>query len=105
MAKGRKTGGRVKGTPNKDNPLKGYLAAHSLKYFEPRQQEELGIVCSDFEVDLANMRADERVTAELKLLKYHTPEMKSTDIDMTITDAAKTIEDRLSELCGDGDDD
>jgi hypothetical protein len=104
MAKGRKTGGRVKGTPNKDNPLKGYLAAHSLHYFQPRQQED-GTICSDFEVDLVNMRADERVTAELKLLKYHTPEMKSTDIDMTISDAARTIEDRLSELCGDSDSD
>ena len=40
MAKGRKTGGRKKGTPNKDNPLKGYLREHSLKYFEPRVQTD-----------------------------------------------------------------
>lgn len=40
MAKGRKTGGRQKGTPNKDNPLKGYLKAHSLAYFEPRTQTD-----------------------------------------------------------------
>ena len=40
MAKGRKTGGRTKGTPNKDNPLKGYLRAHSLSYFEPRLQTD-----------------------------------------------------------------
>ena len=38
MAKGKKTGGRVKGTPNKENPLKGYLRAHSLAYFEPKPQ-------------------------------------------------------------------
>ena len=31
--KGKKTGGRVKGTPNKDNPLKGFIRAHSEKYF------------------------------------------------------------------------
>ena len=40
MAKGRKTGGRQKGTPNKENPLKGYLRAHSLAYFEPRVQTD-----------------------------------------------------------------
>lgn len=40
MAKGKKTGGRQKGTPNRDNPLKGYLRAHSLAYFEPRVQTD-----------------------------------------------------------------
>lgn len=40
MAKGKKTGGRQKGTPNKENPLKGYLRAHSLAYFEPRVQTD-----------------------------------------------------------------
>lgn len=40
MAKGKKTGGRQKGTPNKENPLKGYLRAHSLSYFEPRVQTD-----------------------------------------------------------------
>ena len=40
MAKGKKTGGRTKGTPNKENPLKGYLRAHSLSYFEPRVQTD-----------------------------------------------------------------
>jgi hypothetical protein len=98
--KGLKTGGRQKGTPNKDNPLKGYLAAHSLKYFEPHEQED-GSVCSDFEVDLANMRTYERVAAELKLLKFHTPEMKSTELDLSIGDVAQTIEDRLFDLAGD----
>lgn len=40
MAKGKKTGGRQKGTPNKENPLKGYIRAHSLAYFEPRVQTD-----------------------------------------------------------------
>ena len=38
--KGIKTGGRQKGTPNKENPLKGYIRAHSLSYFEPRVQTD-----------------------------------------------------------------
>lgn len=40
MAKGKKTGGRQKGTPNKENPLKGYLRAHSMAYFAPRPQTD-----------------------------------------------------------------
>lgn len=40
MAKGKKTGGRQKGTPNKENPLKGYLRAHSMAYFAPRLQTD-----------------------------------------------------------------
>lgn len=38
--KGKKTGGRQKGTPNKENPLKGFLRAHSLSYFEARVQTD-----------------------------------------------------------------
>lgn len=40
MAKGKKTGGRQKGTPNKDNPLKCVLRAHSEAYFTPRVQTD-----------------------------------------------------------------
>lgn len=40
MAKGKKTGGRQKGTPNKDNPLKGLMRDHSIRYFEPRIQTD-----------------------------------------------------------------
>lgn len=140
MAKGKKTGGRQKGTPNKENPLKGYLRAHSLAYFEPRiqtdpitggareiqrqrlVQDEEGNVykvidliplidnasghplnISDFEADMIALSPNERVTAELRLLKFHTPEMKAIDMDMTLNDANETIEDRLRVLCGEDD--
>ena len=132
--KGKKTGGRQKGTPNKDNPLKGYLRAHSLKYFEPRiqtdpitgnareiqrqrltQDEEGNIYkvidlipltdptgfplnISDFEADLIAMSPNERTMAELRLLEFHTPKMKSVDIDMEVNGTVVTIEDRLREL-------
>lgn len=96
MALGRKTGGRQKGTPNKQNPLKGYLSAHSMKYFEP-SEENNGL--SQFEADLLAMKPEDRVQAEIKLLKYHTPEMKSTEVDLTIDeDENKTMDERLAEL-------
>ena len=131
MAKGKKTGGRTKGTPNKENPLKGYLRAHSLSYFEPKPQidtngnprkidftdKEGAIletivltnadgtprVMSDFDVDMLTMQANERVNAELRLLEFHTPKMKAVEVDMDMRASVITIEDRLRELCGETD--
>lgn len=133
MAKGKKTGGRQKGTPNKENPLKGYLRAHSLAYFEPKPQTDTdgsprkieftdkeGVVVStivlrnadgsprvmsDFEVDMLMMGANERVNAELRLLEFHTPKMKAVEVDMDMRASVVTIEDRLRELCGETDQD
>lgn len=121
-------GGRQKGTPNKENPLKGFLRAHSYAYFEPKPQteedgtprkltfrDEDGViyetiplvdasgnprVMSDFDVDMMILDANERITAELRLLEYHTPKMKSVDVDMNVNDTAHTIEDKLRELSG-----
>lgn len=131
MAKGKKTGGRQKGTPNKDNPLKGYLRAHSLAYFEPKLQTEAngkprtidfidkdGVVLSsktladangnpiemsDFDVDMMLLDSNERVNAELRLLEFHTPKMKAVEVDMDVHGSVVTIEDRLRELCGETD--
>lgn len=133
MAKGIKTGGRQKGTPNKENPIKGYLRAHSLAYFEPKPQTDsdgsprevkyrdkdgavIDIVCladadgnprqlSDFDVDMMLLDPNERVNAELRLLEFHTPKMKAVEVDMDIHGSVRTIEDRLRDLCGETDED
>lgn len=133
MAKGKKTGGRQKGTPNKENPLKGYLRAHSLAYFEPKPQvgadgnprkidftDKDGIILysrvladadgnpidmSDFDVDMMLLDSNERVSAELRLLEFHTPKMKAVEVDMDVHGSVITIEDRLRELCGETDED
>lgn len=141
MAKGKKTGGRQKGTPNKENPLKGFLRAHSLAYFEPRVQTDpitggsreiqrqrlvqdkegnvhkvidlipltdhtsgLPLNISDFEADMIALCPNERVSAELRLLEFHTPKMKAVEVDMDVHGTAITIEDRLRDLCGETDD-
>lgn len=99
----------MKGTPNKENPLKGYIRSHSMDYFEPRprKNEETGqeIVVSQFELDILALAPDDRVAAELRLLKFHMPEMKAIDMDMTVSETAKTIEERLAELAGEEDED
>ena len=106
--KGMKTGGRKKGTPNKENPLKGFIRAHSMAYFEPTQTIEgdgNSRPMSQFEIDMAQLTPDDRVNAELRLLEFHTPKMKAIDMDMTANVNVLTIEDKLRTLCGEDEDD
>lgn len=119
-------GGRAPGTPNKENPLKGYLRAHSLEYFKPKPQinsdgtpreipiyvdgvkvkvlilndsEGNPLVMSDFDVDMLQLKDVERVNAEIRLLEFHTPKMKSVDVDVDLHGSASlSIEARLSQL-------
>ena len=141
MAKGYKTGGRQKGTPNKNNPIKDILIGHSLEYFERRIQtdhvtgnpreiersrlaqdpegniykviDKIPLVnsdgfplnMSDFEADLLALGPADRVAAELKILEYHTPRLKSQDINMEVNVGPRTIEDTLAALCGETDED
>lgn len=108
--KGKKTGGRQKGTPNKENPLKGYLRTHSMEYFEPRlvhdEDTETLRSMSQFEIDISMLAPDDRVNAELRLLEFHTPKMKAIDMDMNAHVSIRTIEDKLRALAaGDDSDD
>jgi hypothetical protein len=96
--KGRKTGGRQKGTPNKDKPerraIKQLLQLHSLAYITPGPD---GV--SDLERDLVEMEPAQRAAVEVKLLEFHTPKMQATSVDARIKEANVTIEDRLIMLC------
>lgn len=94
--RGKKTGGRKKGTPNKDNPLKGYMREHSLAYFAPDPANKDGLSC--FDLDMMQLDPSDRVLAELKLLKFHTPEMKSVDMDMSVSSGADSLAERLASL-------
>lgn len=132
MAQGRKTGGRQKGTPNKPNPLKERLRAHSTAYFEPRPQTNMDgsprtiefrdkegvvynsvvladadgnpLVISDFDIDMMMMEPKDRATIHEKLLRYHTPPMQSVSADLSLTtDPSTTIEARLRLLADQND--
>lgn len=95
--KGKKTGGRVKGTPNKLTPekraIKQLLQKHSLEYMTPTRD---GL--SDFERDLEQMTPVDRAAMEIKILEFHTPKMQATSIDARLNEAKITIEDRLIRL-------
>ena len=93
MAKGYKTGGRKKGTPNANNPIKVPLRVHSLRYYTP---DESGF--SQFDRDVALLEPRDRVAAEAKILEFHTTKMQATSVDVSMADTRLTIEDRLIEL-------
>ena len=93
--KGKKTGGRVKGTPNKDNPLKGFIRAHSEKYFTEPVENGL----TQFELDQMSLTAEDRVSAELRLLEFHQAKLKAVDANINTHNVSLTIEDKLRELC------
>lgn len=130
MAQGRKTGGRQKGTPNKPNPLKEHLRAHSMAYFAPRPQtngdgtprklefsntegdstvvlqdaDGNPLVVSDFEVDMMMMEAKDRAAIQERLLRYHTPQMQSVSAEVSLSgDITTTIEERLAQLAAEND--
>lgn len=66
-----------------------------MGYFRPNPNNPDGI--SDFEADLKELTPAERVNAEIRMLKYHMAELKSIEMDTTLT-VHKTIEDKLLEL-------
>lgn len=132
MAQGRKTGGRQKGTPNKPNPLKEHLRAHSAAYFEPKPQTNMDgsprtiefrdkegvvyntvvladmdgkpLIISDFDIDMMMMEPKDRATIQEKLLRYHTPQMQSVSAEVSLAgEITTTIEQRLKDLAADND--
>lgn len=106
----QKTGGRAKGTTNKDSQLKTMLHEHSSYYFEKNiraEDADLGTewaekhhdeLFSNFELDLMRMKATDRVKAEIELLSFHTPKMQAISADMSVKDADNTITERIKRL-------
>lgn len=90
-------GGRTAGTPNKEKPLKTFLRSHSLAYFIPDEKTGRSL----YDNDIMQLEPKERVSAELALLKFHTPLMQATAVDMSLSDSSHTLTDRLTELAKD----
>lgn len=86
--KGKKTGGRVAGTPNKVSAKVREAMANVLdNYFGSKK----------FAEDMNSLDPKDRVAAMEKFASYVSPKLQSTTVDMAI-EAPKTIEDRLKEL-------
>lgn len=112
--RGRNGGGRKKGTPNKEKPLKEFLREHSTEYFEPRltaddfkhdemlycalQQAYGDSLFSRYDLDVIGLKASDRVKAELDLLKFHTPQMQSVSADVDMKNNDNTFANRLGKI-------
>ena len=91
MAKGKKTGGRQAGTPNKASAaVRGAIAKMLDDYF----------TSGTFANDIAELEPKDRVAAMEKFTAYAVPKLQSTTIDATV-EKKNTIEDKLIELAED----
>lgn len=94
MAKGKKTGGRVAGTPNKTSAAVRQAISKMLDgYFNSET----------FVNDIADLDPKDRVAAMEKFAAYVAPKLQTTTLDVAV-ETKKTIEDRLVELSGDEED-
>ena len=91
--KGKKTGGRVAGTPNKTSAVvRGAIAKMLDGYFNSET----------FAQDIAELDPKDRVAAMEKFAAYVAPKLQTTTLDVA-SETKKTIEDKLVELSGDDD--
>lgn len=75
-----------------------------MQYFTPSVEETdetgrpTGRTLSQFDIDCDSLQPEARADLEIKLLKFHTPQMQSTSVDMTVADANQTLSERLARL-------
>ena len=87
--KGKKTGGRQKGTPNKTtSTIREAIAAQWQRYQDSGQ----------FTEDLDALDPQTRAVIMERYAQYVPPKIKSVDVDMK-QQVRLTIEDRLAALC------
>lgn len=87
--KKKKTGGRVKGTPNKTTSLSKRIIADLLStYYDTGQMTE----------DFVALEPRDRLTIAEKLIQYVMPKMQATSIDLSDEAKTITIEAKLREL-------
>lgn len=89
MAKGKKTGGRVAGTPNKTSKVTREII-NNLTSEMYRQVLE----------DIASLEPNERVKVWIKLCEFCISKPQTVSLDMTV-EGKRTIEDKLAELSDD----
>ena len=91
--KGKKTGGRQKGTPNKATAVSKELIADILSdYYDTGKLRD----------DMKALEPKERVDAMIKLASFVVPKPQAVDMTISAT-KKKTIEDTLAELAEEND--
>lgn len=95
MAKGKKTGGRTAGTPNKRTAAIREVVTNLIEEYSGKGQ---------MMEDLAELDAKDRLMVVVRLAEYVIPKLQSTTLDVA-AETKKTIEDRLIELTEEDDED
>lgn len=94
MAKGKKTGGRQKGTPNKTTALaKGMIEKWLEAHNHTPEGEDVTLLMQDF----ANLDSKDRVKVTMEFIKIIMPK----NINIDDSNVRLTIEDKLNALAGD----
>lgn len=84
-----KTGGRVKGTPNKITALNRKAIEKVLADYN-----ESGLFTKDF----LSLEPKDRITIAERLIQYTTPKMQSTNVDLVTENTECTIDIMLRKL-------
>ena len=91
--KGKKTGGRTKGSKNKMPAVKKeYIASLLGDYFESDLMHQ----------DFLALEVRDRIMVAEKLMKYVIPAMQATAMDLNLSQESHTLEERLSQLATPG---
>lgn len=94
--KREKTGGRVKGTPNKVTSMSKSVISNMLAEYQ-----ESGLMGKDF---LA-LEPKDRMTIAEKMMQYVLPKMQTTSVDISTQETKITIEQKLREAAKEPNDD
>lgn len=94
MAKGKKTGGRKAGTPNKTTAFSKSVIQEILTDYT-----STGLL----DGDIKKLEPKDRLDIMVKLMSFITPKPQSVDMNIT-SNKPKTIEDTLKELSEENED-
>lgn len=102
--KGKKTGGRTKGTPNKTTAaMKDVIKDIVSAYMSNEVIDEKNMNERHFAADLARLEPKDRLDAMIKLMAFVTPKPQSVALGLIDGEKKKTIEDTLRELSEEND--
>lgn len=102
--KGKKTGGRSKGTPNKTTAaMKDVITGIVSEYMSNKVIDENNQYERHFAADMARLEPKDRLDAMIKLMAFVTPKPQSVALGLIGGEKKKTIEETLEELSKEND--
>ena len=102
--KGKKTGGRSKGTPNKTTAaMKDVITSIVSDYMSDEEIDKDNPYERHFSADMAHLEPKDRLDAMIKLMAFVTPKPQAVALGLMGGEKKKTIEETLAELAKEND--